>query len=700
MFKIKQSLLVVILGLAGASILFLAGPQDSKASICIQEPKDLAKIFPQTVAQIKAQEVAALAKIDQTLANILAVPESQSCFLNIMQPLDDLRLESGIISAALAVLTYLSPSSELRAQAQISSTNISQHANTKIMLNKQLYMVVSRYINHALNCDDNCELLTPAQKYFMQNTLDDFKRSGLDLPDQELARVGLLLHEITQLEQAYLANLGKDRSQITVSKTDLSGVPADFINSLKSNEAGELIINCDDNSYLAVMSNCTISQTREKLYRAYTKRAYPQNIEILQELINKRDQLAQLLGFKSYAQLDLQNQMVLSPENAQDFLLQLLPIAQAKAKIEIQGLKKDLPTSVVLLDGKIQPWDMLFIKNQYKLKYLAIDEQLISEYFTQETTIPRLLKIYENFLGLRFEPKTAPDLWTKTEDLQTLAVYQTCSNQLIGYLILDLFPRADKLPHSGAQISIIPPVLGRNCPALSVVLTNFARPQGTKPALMTYTQVKTFFHEFGHAMHALLGATELACHAGTNVKTDFVEMPSQMLEYWLDQPQTLAQISKHYQTETPLPNALIEQIIKSQTFDTGNQLLRQISLSLLSLALYEAGSNKDLNALREQLANQTCDYMVYDPQNMFLANFMHIADSGYGSKYYSYLWSRVFACDIFTHIKEQGLSDPACGARYVKQVLSQGGSCDPKILLNNFLGRAPNQEAFKKDLGL
>lgn len=373
---------------------------------------------------------------------------------------------------------------------------------------------------------------------------------------------------------------------------------------------------------------------------------------------------------------------------------------QAKVKCELLELKKDLPENLVLIDDKIKPWDMGFIKNQYKRKHLAIDEQLISEYFTQPETIKKLLGIYENFLGLRFEFKKVKGLWVKNKDLQTIAVYKKNSKKLIGYLILDLFARADKLPHAGAQISIVPAVKNKLCPAVSVVFTNLPKAQGAKPVLMTYEQVRTFFHEFGHAMHALLGKTELACHAGTNVKTDFVEMPSQMLEYWLAEAQTLAQISKHYQTGKALPKDLILKIIKSQNFDAGDFNLRQINLSLLSLELYNADNNKDLEALRSKLAMQTSDYLLYDPQDMSLASFMHVASSNYGSKYYSYLWSRVFACDIFAHIKEHGLDNPAIGKRYITEVLSKGGSCEPQELLVNFLSREPNQEAFKKALGI
>jgi len=699
MLKMKKILLASVLILTGISILFFFNPQESSAILCIKNPSDLIKLFPKTASQIQDLEKETCAKIDNFLTKILALPKNHYFYKDLIEPLDDLRLEVGVIGASLGVLTYLSPDSALRTQAQISSVKIDQCFTSKISLNKQLYLVLSEYIKEVLDSKTGYDYITAEQRYFMQNLLAGFKRSGLDLPDEQLAQVTSLLHELTQLEQQYVANLGQDRSQITVTKDQLIGVPEDFVNHLSSNENGELILKCDDNSYIKVMSSCENVQTREKYYRARTKRAYPQNLEILKDLIAKRDALAQVLGFASYAHLDLDDQMVLAPENAKTFLFDLLPIVQKKAKVEIEQFKKDLPSSVKLKNGKIKPWDLAFIKDNYKRKYLNLDEQLISEYFEQTNTIAQLLRIYEQFLGLQFKNEHVSGLWANPKDLKVLSVYETSNNKLIGYLILDLFPRADKLPHPGAQIAIIPPVFYRNCPAVSVILANFNRAQGNQPALMTYQQVRTFFHEFGHAMHALLGKTELASQAGINVKTDFVEMPSQMLECWLSDATTIAQISKHYQTGKPLPNELINNIIQAQNFDTGDQILRQINLSLLSLDLYGPGPDKDFNKLRAKLEQEIYDYMVYDPQNMLFAAFLHIATSAYGAKYYGYLWSRVFASDLFAHIKEHGLDNPAIGSKYVQQVLSKGGSCEPLELLTNFLGRAPNQEAFKKELG-
>lgn len=693
--KFFLGFLVAALTLAG--IIFLS-PKESKALFCVKKAKDLNKIFPKTVSQIKKQDQVIFAKIDQLLAQILTVPAHERNFENTMQPLDDIKLHVGSWVAILGVLSYLSPDDRLRAQAQLSSIDISNYITEKISLNKQLYLALSNYIEPILMPAQKSDL-TQEQLYFLKETLAEFKRSGLSLPDSQLVQVKLLMQDLNELEQQYLNNLAQDQSNLVVSKSDLVGVQQDFVANLKSDGQGNLILNCDDNSYLKTMSSCENSKIREKLYRAYTNRAHPQNELILKAMIAKRDQLAHLLGFTSYAHLDLDNQMVVSPKNAQTFLLDLLPLVQAKAACEINELKKDLPASVVLQNGKIRPCDVIFLKDYYKRKYLNLDDQLISQYFEQSHTIGQLLKIYEQFLDIKFIEQSSSDLWAPTADLKVLAVYQAKNNQLIGYLVLDLFPRANKLPHAGAQISVLPAILGSNCAAVSVILTNFNRPQNHQPALMSYQQVRTFFHEFGHAMHAMLGATQLASQSGINVKMDFVEMPSQMLECWLAEPDILAQISRHYQTGLPLSQDLITKIVQAQNFDTGDQILRQINLSLLALELYADGQTKDFDSLRAKLADQIYDYMIYDPQNKQLSSFMHVATAAYGPKYYGYLWSRVFASDIFGHIKELGLSDSATGCKYITQVIGKGGSYDPNLLLQGFLGRKPSQDAFKKELG-
>lgn len=701
---IKKILLLSPVIIIGILVVLSLNHNDTKAVFCVSNSDDLSQLFPQTVNDIKQREQQALNIINGAVADILSIRSSCRNFANSGLVLDRAKSKVSVIIATLESLKYLSPNDEIRAAAQAASAQIMAYSREKISLNQQLYNNLVPYIEQALKTEN----LANNERYFLQELLADFNRAGLNLPSEQLEQVTQLLSELEALSTQYMINLSQDQSKISVAKKALAGLPDDFVAKLNVDHdfPDHVLVSCDDNSYVKVMSMCTNAATREKLYRTYVNRAYPQNIDLLKTIISKRDQLAQKLGFASYNHLDLDDQMVKNPEQAREFLLDLLPAVQAKAQGEIKTLIQELPASVKLNRGQIQPWDTLFIKNSYKLQHLQVDDNLVREYFPVQTTIERLLKIYESFFDLHFEQINVAGLWS--DDVASLAVYRANDHTLLGYLLLDLYPRPNKLSHAGVQICVVPAVLplGQDnnddlsgCPAVSIVVTNFPKATASQPALLSYTHVRTFFHEFGHAMHAILGRTMLASQAGVNVKVDFVEMPSQMLECWLLQPEILAQVSAHYQTGEPIPQKLISQIIKAQTFDIGDNLLAQLNSSLMALDLYAAGENKNLEQIRARLATNR-PYMVHDPQNQSLASFIHIALPEYGPKVYGYLWSRVFASDIFAQIKAQGLDSPIAGRKYVEQIIGRGGECDPNQLLIDFLGRKPSQEAFRQELGL
>jgi thimet oligopeptidase len=285
------------------------------------------------------------------------------------------------------------------------------------------------------------------------------------------------------------------------------------------------------------------------------------------------------------------------------------------------------------------------------------------------------------------------------DDVRLIEVFDK-NNKQLGYLFLDLHPRPNKYTHA-AHGNIVPGITlpdGSRLPVVSVVMANFPKPSKDKPALLMREDVRTFFHEFGHAVHSLLGATQMGSFAGTSVKTDFVEMPSQMLEEWLWDKDILKKISSHYKTGQPLPDGMIENILALKRYDAGNFIARQIMLAKYSLDLHKKGADKDPEKLWFALAEQLLPHLYAGPEYRAYASFGHL--TGYGAKYYGYLWSKVFALDLFDTIKKQGLLNPEIGAKYVQEVISKGGSVDPNILLVNFLGRAPSQEAFLKDMGL
>jgi thimet oligopeptidase len=419
-----------------------------------------------------------------------------------------------------------------------------------------------------------------------------------------------------------------------------------------------------------------------------------------------------MVGFKNFAELDLDSNMVKKLSTAEDFLNQLAARSKKKAEIELVDFLKDLPNGIALdSSGKLQPWNFNYIKSCYKKKHFEIDEREVAKYFPVDKTLNSIFEIYQNFLGLKFEI-SKPE-WAWHEDVLLIKVYDaqpdylSKANQLSqkgrlrGYLFIDLYPRENKYSHAGCCVPMIPTQIksdGKIVPAVLAIIANFPKAQKDRPALLKFNDVNTFFHEFGHAMHDVLGATQMAGFAGTSVKTDFVEVPSQMFEEWMADKSVLKKLSSHYQTSDPLPDELIDKLIQLKKFDSGNFILRQCCLSFVSLEFFKDGKIKNPDQIIKNLFSKYQPHLKFDDQTHFYASFGHLV--GYGAKYYSYMWSKVFSLDLFYDIKKRGLFDPEIGKEFAAKVLSKGGSVDPEKLLQDFLGRKPNQNAFLKDLGI
>jgi thimet oligopeptidase len=663
----------------------------------VKNSADALALFPTSVATIQAHTAQAIKQAQQELQNILAIPNDQRTFANTAQAFDHLSAFSqAMLSAAtISTLELVHPDEAIRNAAHETLVDTQNFFIENVSANKELYNAFKAYVES----NAKKENLSDEQKKFLEDTMDDFERAGLNLPQEKLEEVKRVRKDLVKLELEFDKNIAHDQPKVTVNKAELGGLSEDFIKSLDTDTVGNYILGTDYPTYLQVMENCTVSQTRRKIWDAYMNRAYPVNKKILQDIIAKRYELAQLLGYPTYAALELDSEMVETPERAAQFLNELNSKAQVKVRKEFKEFTKKLPESVVLTkDGKLQPWDVLFLKNQYKKTAFNLDENKVAEYFPMQHTVDKLLDIYQQFLNLTFKQLPAKGLWDP--EVKLIEVIDNTTNQTVGYLFLDLFPRANKYTHA-CEHTIIPVTYdldGKPNLGVVIVIANFPKPRADKPALLHLKDVNTFFHEFGHAMHALLGRTQIVSFAGTNVKRDFVEMPSQMLEEWLWDTQILKMVSSHYQTHEPLPDDLIATILKARTFDSGFFIVRQMYLAKLALAYFNNGPDINLDAVLKKIFNECLYGIRFDDADHNYAAFGHL--TGYGARYYGYMWSKVFAHDLFGQIKQEGLLNPVAGRRYIDGVIGKGGSKDPNDLLKNFLGREPNQNAFLHDMGL
>lgn len=659
--------------------------------------QDVSSLFSSTADQLTARADAALAAAQKQVDSIIAVAPDKQSYMTIAHELDNLHSLSDIVIMAniCLIVEYVTPDDALRVAAHAAVRKLKDFFVDAVENNKKLYQVFKNYCE-TVAVD---EALTAEQRYYLQETMNSWKRNGFDLPQEQFARCSALKKEIAKLSQDFAANIAQDKRTVTVQACDLAGVDQDFITQLKRDAADNVILGVDYPTMDTVLSNCSVESTRKALYLAFNNRAYPTNQAVLEQLVAARDEYARLLGMSHYNQLCLIDQMVETPDRADAFLKTLVTASRPKQQKEFQALIAHLPGGITLtIDGKVKPWDLAYIKNNYKKQHLDVDEELIAQYFPMKSTVDGLLTIYEQFFSLKFERVELSGLWYK--GLTALAVHDGSSKELLGYLILDLYPRPNKYTHA-CHANVVPSVIrqdGSKLPSLSVVLANLPPESATKPALLKRNDVTTFFHEFGHALHAVLGRTRVASFAGTHVKRDFVELPSQMLEEWLWDATILKQISKHYIHGASLPDELIAKIQASKTFDSGYCIQRQVFLALVSLAFYDKGQSKDLKKIWQTLSATIVPDVICDPGTHMYLSFGHL--TGYGPGYYGYLWSKVFALDIFEAIKKEGLLNPAAGKRYIDTVIGLGGSKNPNELLFSHLGRQPNQDAFLSDQGL
>lgn len=666
-----------------------------KSYATITSVQDLVNLFPQNSPDINERTQKSIDDTRAKLDALVSIPENERTYENTMRVFDLVCTLSdmSIMRNVLSALELVSPDKAIRDACHAAVEQMNNFSVDALENNEHLYKALKSYA--ARSVDDTT--LTQEQRYFIEKTIEDYERNGLNLPPAERELVGKLKKELAKLEQDFEVNIATDNRTITVDKAGLKGCSDEFITSLKKAENDRYLLGVDYPTYHMIMEHCSVVSTRKALYDEFVNRGYPKNQELLEAVIAKRDQLAHILGFKSYAEFDLADQMVETPVRAEQFLHDLYARASKKEKQEFKELFEELPESVVLTnDGKINPWDLAYLKAWYKEKHLTLDDRVVAQYFPMETTVDGLLHIYEQFLSLRFKKVLVQGLWH--EDVTLIETYDANTHTLLGYLLLDLYPRDNKFSHA-CECTIISAVIdeqGNKPIAANLVIANFPKATATTPALLKYDDVNTFFHEFGHAMHDLLGRTAVASLSGTHVKRDFVEMPSQMLEEWLCDKGILRLISRHYTTGNPLPDDLIASIIKSKRIDSGYWTDRQIFFSQLSLDYFKAGATKDVYGIMKKMHTKMVPSIAFAPDNHFYASFGHLM--GYGAKYYGYLWSKVFALDMFNEIKKQGLLDPVMGARYIREVIGQGGSKDPNELVRNFLGREPNQEAFLKDM--
>lgn len=654
----------------------------------ITDPQLLMQLFPSNTREINYRAELLKCTILNDIAHIIAVDGAVRTFENTAQAFDELGRKAHMVIIPLSTLFMVSPDKAIRECAYQQQIMLNQFMIEHVGRNVQLFKAFRSYVEQ----QSAHEVLDDEQRYYLQETMKSFIREGLALPAAQQERVQMLQKQLSELTAAFSKNIYNAVHYLPFTQQELVGVSGAALAVLKQDEQGHYLVGLDYPTVHAVLEHAHVEQTRKQVLMAFENRAYPENYKLLKDIITLRNELAHLLGFANYAAYNLADEMAKNPQTVLQFERDIEHKTVKKSRKEAQELTKWLPAQVQLTaNGKIKPWDFAYLKEEYKQRMFNLDMTELSEYFPADYVVEQIGKVYARFLGIQLVEQPCQSLWFNT--VRCLAVYDA-QNQLRGYLLLDLYPRSNKYTHA----ALIDVINGQKTatgfrPTVAIIVANLPQGVNGKPGLFTFEDVKTFFHEFGHAMHAMLGSTRMHAFTGINTKIDFVELPSQMFEEWLYDKEILQLMSKHYKTGKPLPEAMIVQLGRLMRFDGGDFIMRQCVLGRFALEVF-MGTDQDIQQLYMHVMSTLRPYLYIDNAMHWPASFDHLM--GYGARYYSYLWSRVFAIDILMVLKKQGLQNPVAGRKFVDKILSKGGSVEPEQLLYDFLGRAPSTKALVK----
>ena len=525
--------------------------------------------------------------------------------------------------------------------------------------------------------------------------LENGRRAGAGLDEATRAKVTKLLDELNNLQIAYGQALGEDKTRIALSDAELAPLPPALAGSI-THDADGAHIKVNESSIGPFMESETSAEARKRFSTAYRQRGGMANVKRLADAVAIRQQLAPLLGFQSWAAYQLDVKMAKTPERALGLIEKVGHSLLPKARDEIKVLSE-----LKRANGDKTPfhsWDYGFYERRLEKTRFAVDSEQVRQYFPVDKVLPAVLDIYSRLLGVRFESISPAMSWAP--GVREYAIYDTADGNAIGWFFLDLYPREGKFGHFAA----FPLRSGRVMPdgsyraPVSAIIGNWPRPEEGKPTLLNHDEVVVFFHEFGHVMHETLSHTHYATLYGIAVRGDFGEAPSQMLENWMWQPAVLKQISSHTGTGEPLPDELIAKLIAARHVTDGVTWSTQAFYSVYDLQLHSLPGKVDPTALWFKLKAELTPFPEI-PGTYPEAAFGHLM-SGYDAGYYGYLWSKVYAQDMFSEFQKAGLDSPAIGTRYRQDILVPGGSEEPDVLLKRFLGREVSYDPFYEDIGL
>ena len=593
-------------------------------------------------------------------------------------------------------------SDELEAIAERVMPRLSEHSNN-ISLNEKLFARIKQVYE-----ETDKEALTPEERMLLQNTYNGFIRSGANLAPDQKERFRQISAELSVLTLKFSQNNLKEtnRYELLLTPEQTDGLPQSaldaYAQAAKEKNQEVYLVTLHAPSFVPFMKYSTHRALRQQLYMAYNTQCTHDNefnnLEIVQKLVNLRLERAQLLGFETVADYVLSRRMAENSANVYKLLNELLEAYTPTAHQEVEEVK-NLAKELEGEDFELMPWDWAYYSEKLKEKKFNLNEEELRPYFELKNVIQGVFGLATRLYGITFQENT--DIPVYHPDVKAYEVHDK-DGSFLAVLYTDFHPRASK--RSGAWMTSYKEQWkdekGNSRPHVSVTM-NFTKPSEDKPALLTFSEVNTFLHEFGHALHGMFADTTYQSMSGTNVYWDFVELPSQIMENFAIEKDFLNTFAKHYETGENIPEEMIQRIVDASNFNVAYACLRQLSFGLLDMAWYTRTEpfEGDVRAYEKKAWEKT-QVLPSVEETCMTVQFSHIMAGGYAAGYYSYKWAEVLDADAFSLFQEKGIFDAAIANSFRENVLSKGGTEHPMVLYKRFRGQEPSIDALLKRNGI
>lgn len=618
-----------------------------------------------------------IARARAAIARLTAVRGTRTVS-NTLEPYDEAYRMLDMAGSQAGLMEQVSPDKATREAAE-KATQLVLGYVTELSLDRGVYDAIA-----ALDVSRE----DAGTQYYVRRVLRDFRLAGVDKDSTTRAQVRMLNDSLVTITQEFDRDINADRTTVTCTVAELDGLPEDYIAAHKPGADGKVTLTMAYPDYIPVMTYAKSEDLRRRMYIVYKNRAYPANAAVLDRMRAARHELAGLLGFANFADLATADKMVGNAQNARDFIDRVVAASADREAREYQQLlafkqKQDPKATVVNF------WDYFYLREQLRKANYDFDSQQLRQYLPFEDVKAGVLKTASTLFGVDFVLVRGVPVWDPSVECYEVRK----DGRLWGRFYLDMHPRADKYKHA-AQFGIRVGVEGRQLPEAALVC-NLSGGKPGDPGLCTMDDVNTFFHEFGHLMHSMCaGHGRWAGVGGISTENDFVEAPSQMLEEWMKSPEVLQTFARHWQTHEPVPASLVAAMVRAGGFGRGIDARQQMLYAGTSLGAHDRDpAGTSMETLTRDLTRRYMPFPFAEGTH-FECAFNHLAN--YTATYYTYMWSLVIAKDLFSQFDRQHLLAPEVARRYRDTVLAPGGSKPAAELVQDFLGRPFNEQAWKK----